>query len=347
MRVSYNIWLTIKHLVCVRFIKNRGFFQSFPGGDVKIHFWGVRGSLPTPITAEQVQAKIAAAIERATPKDLESEDARTRFIASLPPWLYGTVGGNTACVEVTAKNGTRFILDCGSGLRELAVNGTPAEDNHYNILMSHFHWDHIQGLPFFGPVFNPKTKIDFYSTFPAAERILAEQSRCPYFPISGSWENLRSRFTFHLIKEGEPFFINGIKINCKKMKHPGNSYSYSFEEDGKKFIYATDVELRTSDFDTSIKKNHFFENADVLVLDSQYTGEEAISKENWGHSIFCYCVDFANTWNTKKLYFFHHEPTYSDKKIYSILQAARWYEDYSALYNVDINLAIEGEEVEI
>lgn len=314
---------------------------------MNIHFWGVRGSLPTPLTPDQVQAKIAAVVERITPKDIESEDSRTRFIANLPPWIFGTIGGNTACVELRTKKNTTFLLDCGSGLREYSVNGKQPEDGHYSIFMSHFHWDHIQGLPFFGQTFNPKTKIDFYSTFPAAERILEEQSRRPYFPKNGCWPSVKNQFTFHLIKEGEPFEVDGVLVNTKKMKHPGNSYAFSFEEDGKKFIYATDAELEQGDYDRSIKKNFFFENADLLVLDSQYTGEEALVKANWGHNIFCYAVDFANTWHVKNLYLFHHEPTYSDKKIHSVLQAARWYEDYTALKGVKINLAVEGQEIEI
>lgn len=314
---------------------------------MKIHFWGVRGSLPTPITPEQVQNKIVAAIERMTPKDLESEDTRTKFIASLPPWLFGTVGGNTSCVELTNKAGHQFILDCGSGLREFSVNGKKAPDHHYSVFMSHYHWDHIQGVPFWGATFDPRVKIDLYSTFPDAERILAEQSRCPYFPQNGCWENIRDRFTFHLVKELEPFYVDGVKVTCKKMKHPGNSYSFSFEEDGKKVIYATDVELTAKDYDLRNKDNYFFENADVMILDSQYTGDEAINKTDWGHSIFCYAVDFANAWKAKSLYFFHHEPTYNDKKIYSVLRAAKWYEDYSAKYDVEIHIAIEGQEIEL
>ena len=228
---------------------------------MKIHFWGVRGSLPAPITPEQVQAKIAAAIERMTPKDLESEDSRTRFLASLPPWLFGTVGGNTSCVELETNAGHQFILDCGSGLREFSVNGKKSPDNHYSVFMSHFHWDHIQGIPFWGATYDPRVKIDLYSTFPDAERILAEQSRCPYFPLNGCWEYVKDRFTFHLIKELEPFYVDGVKVMCRKVKHPGNSYSFSFEEDGKKLIYSTDVELTAKDYDLKDKRNYFFENS--------------------------------------------------------------------------------------
>lgn len=312
-----------------------------------IHFWGVRGSIPTPLSPEQIQAKIVAVVSRITPKDVESQDAKEKFIASLPPYLFGTVGGNSACVEVKAANGTNFILDCGSGLRAYCKNGTPPADRHYTILMSHFHWDHIQGIPFFDASFNPASKIDFYSTFPFAEKFLQEQSRLPYFPKSGCWDSVKKQFTFHLIEENNTFEIGGIKIMCHKMKHPGNSYSYSFIENGRKFIYATDVELQKKDFDKEIKENYFFQDADVLVLDSQYTLAEAIQKENWGHSAFCYAIDFACSWNIKNLYLFHHEPTYDDKKIYSILESARRYANYTAHGNVKVYLAIEGQEVEI
>ena len=311
---------------------------------MKVHFWGVRGSIPAPLSPEQVQAKITAAISRITPKDLESEDARMRFIASLPPWIFGTTGGNTACVELTSDNGTKFILDAGTGLRAYSKQGEQSENKQYHLFFSHFHWDHIQGLPFFEQSFDPSVRIDVYSTFPAAERILSEQSRRPYFPKSGCWQSVKNQFHFHLVKEGEPFEINGVRIQCHKMKHPGNSWSWSFTENGRKFIYATDVELQSKDFDKTIPQNHFFADADALVLDSQYTVAESIQKENWGHSTFCYAIDFAELWNVKKMYLFHHEPAYDDKKIQYILQSGKTYEDYKTHCSVELLLAQEGLE---
>ena len=158
---------------------------------------------------------------------------------------------------------------------------------------------------------------------------------------------MKSHFTFHLVHNGETFFVDDIKVSVKKMGHPGNSYSYSFEEDGKKFIYATDVELVEKDFDRTVEENFFFENADVLVLDSQYNADELSRKKGWGHNIFSRAVDFANTWHAKKLYLFHHEPTYNDQKIYTILQAARWYKDSCENQGMEIYLAVEGQEVEL
>lgn len=314
---------------------------------MKIHFWGVRGSIPTPVTAEQIQAKISAAIARMTPKDAADEDSKEKFLATLPPHIFGTVGGNSACVEVKAEDGTEIVLDCGSGIRAMAKNGIPPADKHYNIFISHFHWDHIQGLPFFDASFNPATKIDLYSNYPAQERILEQQSSRPYFPKNGCWPSVKNQFKFHLVKENEPFKIGNLTINTHKMKHPGNSYSISIEENGKKFIYATDVELSEIDFDRNRKSNEFFKNADVLILDSQYTVEEAIQKENWGHSAYCYAIDFATTWNIKSVYLFHHEPTYDDRKIYSILEAAQRYAKYTTHTKTEVYLAIEGQIIEL
>ena len=103
-----------------------------------IHFWGVRGSLPTPLKNAQVQAKIAAVVSRISPKDLESSESKMKFLSSLPEWIYGTIGGNTPCIELRSKSDELFLLDCGTGLREFSVAGRQPENGHYNIFLSHF-----------------------------------------------------------------------------------------------------------------------------------------------------------------------------------------------------------------
>ena len=118
-------------------------------------------------------------------------------------------------------------------------------------------------------------------------------------------------------------------------------------EDGKKFVYATDVELSAKKFSCVEECKSFFENADVMVMDAQYTAEESLSKENWGHSAFCYAVDFAVAWNIKKLYLFHHEPVYDDRKLSVILDSARLYAGYISKKPVEIFLACEGETIKI
>lgn len=312
---------------------------------MNIKFWGVRGSIPSPLTPQQIQAKISAAIQRISAKDIESSDSREKFIASLPKWIYGTTGGNTPCVEVTSENGNKFIFDAGSGLRVLGKLGIPPENRHFNMFFSHFHWDHIQGFPFFDYAYNPSYSFDIYSPFPNMKEYLANQVTEPYYPVK--WDAFTKNIRFHEVKEGEPFCADGFILNCVKMSHPGGSYAYSIQEKQKKLVYATDVELSSSDFEKTRSRAAVFENADVLILDSQYTVEEAAKKVNWGHSAFCYAVDFAVAWKIKKLYLFHHEPTYDDKKLNSILESARWYANYITQNPVKVYLSTEGLEIHL
>lgn len=310
---------------------------------MKIVFWGVRGSTPTPITPQQIRSKIMAAVQRITANDIVSADAREKFVSSLPSWLFGTTGGNTACVEVIGDHGTEVILDAGSGLRALGKNGNKPPSKVYNMFFSHFHWDHIQGIPFFEPAYDPTVKFEVYSAFPAAKRILAEQMSRPYFPVP--FTALTKNFNFHCKKDGDSFNIGEFSTCMCKMSHPGNSYSIAFKAGGKHFVYATDVELSQADFERTPSHIEVFENADAIVLDSQYTVTEAFQKENWGHSAFCYAIDFAIHWNIKNVYLFHHEPAYDDKKLDSILKAARWYGQYVEHAELNIELAQEGKEI--
>ena len=138
-----------------------------------------------------------------------------------------------------------------------------------------------------------------------------------------------------------------IKFTQSGCINPGDSYSFSFEVNGKKFVYATDIELKTTDFSSKTDGQEVFKDADVIVIDSQYTVEEVYRKENWGHSAFCYVIDFAIFWNIKKIFLFHHEPTYDDRKLDSILQAARWYAQYIGHSDIQIEIAKESLEVEL
>ena len=309
---------------------------------MKITFYGVRGSLPTPILSEQIQSKISAIFATISEKDVVSEDAKQRFLATVSKDLFGTVGGNTACVEVVTDNNDVLVFDAGSGIRVLGKKYRNAPQ-HFNLFFSHFHWDHVQGLPFFDPIYNPKNSIDVYSAFEHAEEYLQEQMKGPYFPVS--MESCTPNINYFLKPELEPFTVGDVQIVCKKMFHPGSSYTFTVTENDKKFIYATDVELQEENFELTESNWKFFSNADVLVLDSQYTVGEALEKENWGHSAFCYAIDFAQLYKIKKLYLFQHEPTYDDKKLYSILKSARWYSDHIHNGAVEVFLSVEGQEI--
>jgi phosphoribosyl 1,2-cyclic phosphodiesterase len=167
----------------------------------------------------------------------------------------------------------------------------------------------------------------------------------PYFPVN--FKNSFKNAHFHLLTPERVITIGGVTVTSKKMKHPGNSYSFSVTENGKKFIYATDVEISNADFSTTEFNSSFFKNASAIVMDSQYTVEEAMHKANWGHSPFCYAIDFADAWKIKNLYLFHHEPTYDDEKIDFILRAAQQYSESGSKIKVVVRIAAEGMSIDI
>lgn len=309
-----------------------------------IHFWGVRGSIPTPLTPQQIQSKIMAAIQRITPQDIESSESRAKFVSSLPSWIFGTAGGNSACVQIkSGKN--ELIFDAGSGIRVYGKSNLIPVDRHFNLFFSHFHWDHIQGLPFFDFAYNPLSSFDIYSPKDNAKELLSQQMISPYYPVT--FDSFTKNMNFNKIEPGKALQLGDTIINCCEMSHPDSSYSYSIQENNKKVVYATDVELKSKDFEDNPETEVVFKNADIVILDSQYTVEEAYRKENWGHSAFCYAIDFAVKWNIKKIYLFHHEPTYDDKKLHSILKAARWYAQYINHSEIEIYLAKEDMEINI
>ncbi|MDR0497167.1 MAG: MBL fold metallo-hydrolase [Treponema sp.] len=311
---------------------------------MRIQFWGVRGSLPSPQLPSQIKSKISAIIERLTPGDLESPETRERFLADLPPWLFGTVGGNSPCVAVRLDNNREIIVfDAGSGIREfgLAASREKPKPSGYHIFFSHFHWDHIMGLPFFNPAYDPSVRLDFYSPFTGLEMALHGQMTSPYFPVHV--ESMGSKKKYHHLKGS--IKLLGSLISCRKLNHPGDSFSYKVEHGKRKIIYATDTELSADDFIKNDENTSFFSDADLIIMDAQYTLGEAIEKYNWGHSAFSLAIDFVANWNIRHIVLFHHDPTYDDHKLYNILQSAKWYMERMNVRETKLSLAMEGMEI--
>jgi phosphoribosyl 1,2-cyclic phosphodiesterase len=230
-------------------------------------------------------------------------------------------------------------------MRELgaAMAGQKPKPTRYHIFFSHFHWDHLQGLPFFNPAYDPSVGIDFYSPKEILETALRGQMSLPYFPVS--FDSMGSKKVFH--RNDQQIMLKDLSITHKKMNHPGDSYSYLVDDGKHRFIYATDTELSAADFIKNEENSAFFQNADLVVMDAQYTLGEAIEKYNWGHSAFSMAVDFAANWGIRHLVLFHHDPAYDDKKLSNILQSARWYTERMGLKEIRISLAMEGMELNL
>jgi phosphoribosyl 1,2-cyclic phosphodiesterase len=313
---------------------------------MKVKFWGARGSIPTPLTREKLRSRIAAILQRATPADLRSPETREAFLARLPDYLFNLVGGNTTCVEILSDSGERIIVDAGSGIRELGYD--LARDRKptslFHILFTHFHYDHLQGLPFFDPMLKPENTIVFYSPAAKLESYIREHLRFPYFPVEMQVFPAKVRFE---VLRSPRFRLCGMAISWRQMKHPGQSYSYRFSNGRSSIIFATDSEITETEFADNEENRSYFEGADILILDSQYTLQESLNKIDWGHTSYSLAVDLAARWHIGTLVLFHHEPSYSDKKVQGMLRSAQWYLQHLENSSTRILLATEGLELSV
>jgi anti-anti-sigma factor len=315
---------------------------------MKIKIWGARGSVPSPLTPEAVREKIYQAIiglgSTIDPTDLEAVRA---YIDNLDPLQSGTAGGNTTCLEIQAGNET-IIIDAGSGIRELglALMAGPCGQGQgtIHLFFSHPHWDHIQGFPFFRPAFVPGNRIIIYHVHPYDWRndILSEQQRRINFPVS--FEMMQATFEFVPMSPDQTLSLGPLSIRTLKMHHPGDSYAFRFEDGYSTFVCANDAAYTELDEPGLRPYLEFFQDADVLIFDSQLTLKEAtIDKEDWGHSSALIGDDLARRAGVKKLVLFHHDPSYSDSQLLAMRNQTLEYQAQDTFYApCEVIVAYEG-----
>ena len=290
---------------------------------MEIRFWGTRGSLPASLNTEDIRKKVKAALVIAVQEGFGPGSDTDVFIDNeLPFWVSGTYGTNTSCVEI--RDASEFILcDAGSGLRDFGNHlirtpgETPPKDFH--ILISHPHWDHIQGFPFFIPSYSQGNRITFYGCHEGMKEVFSVQQRAPFSPID--FKDLGAEIRFVKLTPDKIYDISGFRVTAKEQSHPGKSYGYRVERDGKTVVYSTDSEHKSESDEESARFVEFFRDADLLIYDAQYSlADSCTIKEDWGHSNNVVGVELAQRAGVKHLCLYHNEPASSDEDLDRFLE---------------------------
>ena len=257
---------------------------------MRVKFWGVRGSTPTP----------------------QSENMR--------------YGGNTSCVEVRLGDQI-FIFDCGTGFRVLGHELEREFENKAfsaHVFVSHFHWDHIQGMPFFRPLYDrPDRQFIFHSSSRTRrlEQVMAEQMAAPYFPVDLA--HMKAKRSFYDIENG-CLPMGDVKIKTAYLNHPQGCLGFRLETKDGILVYATDNEPGDAYFDKGVRK--LAEGADLLIYDAQYLPEEYFARrQGWGHSHWREAVDIVMESGAKELILYHHDPEHTDAIVDKVVADARNY----------------------
>jgi phosphoribosyl 1,2-cyclic phosphodiesterase len=250
---------------------------------LSVRFFGVRGSIPTPGPGK-------------------------------------TAGGNTACIEVSAGD-TRIILDAGTGLRALGDERIAQGPRTSTILLSHLHWDHVCGLPFFTPIYVPGHRVEIASgpngVMPT-EAAIRSLFKAPFFPVD--FADLAAQVSVRELAQNDRFAIGDITVTMARLNHPDPVYGYRLEHAGRSIVYATDTE-HFACVDPTLEK--LAAGADLLVYDAQYTPDEYPSKVGWGHSTWQAGAELARAAGVAQLVLFHHDPRRNDAQLDALEAMAR------------------------
>ncbi len=315
----------------------------------RIRFWGTRGSLPVALTASEVRRRLTTALRTASGRVLRSDREIDDYVGSLPFDVAGTYGGHTSCVEIETGGPDYVVCDLGSGVRPFGqaaiTRHGPATPRTYHVFMSHVHWDHIMGLPFFTPAYIPGNRICFYGGHPDLESALRRQMDPPSFPVDFSF--LRANLEFVRLEPGTRYDLAGMTVTAKLQRHGGDSYGYRFAANDRVVVYSTDSEHKLEDSAEAQGFAEFFRSADVVIFDAMYSLADAVSvKADWGHSSNVVAVELCQLAGVRHLCLFHHEPAADDAAIAKVLADARRLEEITRTGEpMHISAAYDGMEI--
>ncbi len=316
---------------------------------VLVRFWGTRGSIPVAMTSAEVKRKLVAALVKGAGRGLDTPDTARAFVEEdLDFTVSHTFGGNTSCVQIDSGHADHVLCDLGSGARVfgnsvLAAHGPTG--HRFHVLMSHVHWDHIMGFPFFMPAYIPGNHVRIYGCHDTLEEAFRRQNAAPSFPVDFS--RMGARIEFIRLETGRDYDIAGLRVRAKRQHHGGDSYGYRLEGQGKAVVYSTDSEHKQDDPEEVQGFVEFFRDADLVIFDAQYSLADAISvKEDWGHSSNVVGVELCQLARARRLCLYHHEPISDDERLAALLAETRRLEEITRSdHRVEVLAAYDGMEI--
>jgi phosphoribosyl 1,2-cyclic phosphodiesterase len=258
-------------------------------------------------------------------------------------------GGNTSCVEVRLADDRLIVIDAGTGIRNFGVSLGKNRPDRIDVLLTHLHMDHIEGIGFFTPIWDPTSEIHFWgppSPTKSLREGIARYFSPPLFPVH--LDDIPSNLQFHDVPETE-WELGAAVIRAEPVNHPGPTVGYRIQEGGKVLTYISDhepslgIDLLTAEPDL-ISGYSLAYGADVMFHDAQYTEDEYTPRVGWGHSSIAHTVNFGLITKVRRLFMFHHDPLHTDAKLEAMLVRAEelWGDEQNGLA-----LSFEGMEIEV
>lgn len=322
---------------------------------VKVKFWGVRGSLPSAPAPADWAYHIEGVLRNFFSSGFRDYSQIPKFMQQQEVPYLGGYGTATTCVELQSAK-SQLIIDGGSGIRALSekiMTGTTGRlKGPFHIFMTHFHWDHVIGLPFFSPHFIPGCEIHYYAVQPELEKVIRSLFTRPNFPVP--FEALNAKIIFHKLEPRKPIKIEDFVVTPFELDHPDPCWGLRVECGGKAYAHCVDTEGTRVTREELGPDLPLYQNADLMYFDAQYTLPELAEKANWGHSAAQVGLDIALRENVKKVLFAHHDPGARVDEVFELKrQTGEYYEsrrrfateNHEVIPEVTWDFAHEGMEI--
>lgn len=319
-----------------------------------VKYWGVRGSLPSSLSPEQWASHFEQVMHRFFRQGHKTAEDISRFLKAETLTQIGGFGTHTTCVEVKTSAG-QIIIDGGSGLKSLGdkmmAGPCGKGQGKVHLFLTHFHWDHLLGLPFFAPHFIKGNEIHYYAVQPELEDVVRNKFRKPLFPVS--FEMLGAKIFFHRLEPRKPQKVFDMTVTPYQLDHPDPCWGFRVEVGGKAYAHCVDTEGTRITQEQLGADRPLYTNANLMYFDAQYTLPELAEKANWGHSASELGLDLAFQENIQQVIFAHHDPGASIEQIERLKKETQEYYDLKTkkasgkLPTVKWQFAHEGLTVEI